>query len=939
MRALRDKKGMFGHSIIIASVAALLGTSALAETPALRRRPAAPSVDPDMHRVVPQKCVPAQGQFVWNFEEEELINVLRQVSDMLCWNIVMTDTINKNMKMTIIGKSPLTKTDARDVLMAALAAKGLALIEQGKTWTVIKRAESKNFSTPFYSEALNVANNESIGTLFYKAQHTTPDALRNIAKMLVSKDGIVEPAGEQFLIVIDSNSNIKRLGMFFAQIDVNDAANKIHVIKLKHADIKTVEKQVRELFDVAGGMGPGGPRGRRRPGEEGRSGLNIKKIIADERTNSLIVEADEDTFQKLLDVVNSTLDLPLSDMSNKGKIHVYRMRHGDAKKVSDTLNNVVKTGGSRGRRPFPRRDEESSELFEGDVQVTAHESSNMIVIVASQNDYNSLLPTIMRLDAKRKQVYIDAAIMDIRISNNNDFGINLFGGLKGPGDTLGFLGNPGGNKMVGDLASKAAVAGTAASNLGLAGGQALGALAVLNNFVNGGVLGLMGAEIPGTKLPSFGAVLQALSTNTNVDILSTPSGLTSDNEKFKMKVGKKVPTVKGTSSAGGGALGGLSSVPLQNIAYEPVELSFEVTPHVGEGANGKLNVRLEIKQEVNELGEDVVLLSGNQKAIQTKSAETTIVLDDQQTGIIGGLMHNKTTKTEEKIPFLGDIPLLGHLFKKTGTTGEKANLLLVITPYIIDTEEDFRKLVDKKFKEREEFAAMYFGGKIKTYNPYVDYDKKSGPVSSMLLAIDSEMNKPENGGPGDGTETIIKPKDKASDSYQVVPVVSAETAVLQKDFVGDDNEVAKTDLFGSEIASGLAPAVVDSGAVVGQDISKSETAPGSAPAVLDGDSRAVVGQDITKSETAPGSAPAVLDGDSRAVIGQDISKSGTAPGPALAVVDGDSGAAVGPDISKSETAPGSVPAVVGDGSEAVAEPDIFEVESVPVSSPPIELDE
>ena len=209
MRALRDKKGMFAHLILITSVAALLGTSASADikqppmgAPAFpearsmqRRKAVVPNADPDIHRVVPQKCVPAQGQFVWNFEEEELINVLRQVSDMLCWNIVMNDSINKNMKITIIGKSPLTKTDARDVLMAALAAKGLALIEQGKTWTVIKRAESKNFSTPFYSDALNVANNESIGTLFYKAEHATPDALRNIAKMLISKDGIVEPVG------------------------------------------------------------------------------------------------------------------------------------------------------------------------------------------------------------------------------------------------------------------------------------------------------------------------------------------------------------------------------------------------------------------------------------------------------------------------------------------------------------------------------------------------------------------------------------------------------------------------------------------------------------------------------------------------------------------------------------------------------------------------
>ena len=214
----------------------------------------------------------------------------------------------------------------------------------------------------------------------------------------------------------------------------------------------------------------------------------------------------------------------------------------------------------------------------------------------------------MKLDAKRKQVYIEAAIMDLKINNNNDLGINLFGGLKGPGESLGFLGNPGGNKMVGDLIGKAAGATTAATTLGLSGGQALGALAVLGNFLNGGVFGLIGKAIAGTNIPSFGAVLQAISTNTNVDILSTPYLLTSDNEQAVMKVGQKIPTVKGTSNAGGGALGALTGVPLQNISYEPVELSFKVTPHVG----ADNNVRLDINKKKMSLGGEVVLASGNQ---------------------------------------------------------------------------------------------------------------------------------------------------------------------------------------------------------------------------------------------------------------------------------------------------------------------------------------
>lgn len=796
MQVLKNKKGIIVRLLIAASGWALLGVPAFA-APTMRSK-RAQAQDPNIHHVVPQKCVPAKTPFNWNLVDKDLIDVLNQVADLTCKNIVVNDPINKNMKITIFGKAPLTPKDAWDLLLASLASKGLALIQQGKFWTVIKRNESKNYSTPFYSNAHNAADNEGIGTFFYKAEHAPPEALKNIARMLISKDGIVEIVGEQIVFVIDSNSNIRRLGKIFGELDIADAVNKIHSVKIENGDVKDVEKKVRELFDLGGStnIGPpmGPPRAPRRKAEDGKSSLNINKVLADERTNTLIVVADLESFEKLKEVIKNVLDQPVSDLNSKGKIHVYRLRFGDADKIAETLNNVVKPSG-RARSRFSRRDEESSELFEGDVQVTAHKPSNMIVAVASQNDYKSLLPTIMKLDVRRDQVYIEAAIMDIRINNDNDFGINVFSGIPGlPGVSLGFLANPGGRGiatgMVNSLQQN--VAGTAASALNIPGQQALGALAVLNNFASAGVLGLVGAPLDGTNIPSFGAVLQALSTNSNVDILSTPYLLTSDNQEAVMKVGQKVPTVKGTSSVGGGTLGASIGLPMQNIAYEPVELSLKVTPHVG----ADNNIRLDIEQEVNELGNAVPLPSGNQNIIQTKSAKTSIVLRDQQTGVIGGLMHNKTNRTDTKIPFLGDIPLLGWLFKSRNTKNEKANLVLIITPYVIKSDDDYRKIVDKKLKEREEFANLYFGGKIKNYDPYVDYDKKSGPVSSMLMAVSAEMNKPENGGPGDGNETIIMPKQTYIEppKFQAAHITD-QNAQVQKEFIDEESEEALSELF------------------------------------------------------------------------------------------------------------------------------------------------
>ncbi len=717
--------------------------------------------DADIFKVVPQKCVPAKGHFIWNFEEEELINILRQVSDLLCRTMVV-DSIGKNLKMTIIGKSPITPRDAWDILVASLSSKGFTLIEQGKTWTVVKRNESKSYPTPMYFSGKQARNNEEIGTLFYKAQHASQEALKNIARLLITKDGMVDSIGDQFIIVIDSNANIRRLGTIFAQVDIEDAINKIHSVALAHADAKTMEKQLRDLFDVAAG-----PRAGRRRGGPGdsRSSIEIDKIIADERTNSLIIVCDKEAFEKLHEVV-ALIDQPATDQGNKNKIHVKKLRFADAKKIAETLSAVVQQGKSNrfGRR---RPDESSNELFEGEVKITAHENTNTLVTVATPADYRALLATINSLDVRKEQVYVEAVILDIQVNDDNDFGINLFAGLDPSwiGGNLGVIGNPGGSNIASGIAGSLAKGAAGQAVTGLGASHGLGALAVLSNFLTGGVAGISGKVIPGTEIPSFGAVLQAISKNNQVDVLSTPYLLTTDNQEAEMSVGEKIPTVRGTSMAGAGGIGASLGVPLQNITYEDVKLTFKITPHVGADDN----VRLDIAQEVNELGPDETVLNQKQYRIRTKSAKTQLVLKDQQTGVIGGLISHNTKISDNKVPLLGDIPILGWLFKNRNWKNERKNLLLIITPYVIRSDDDYKKIVDRKLKEREEFSQMYYGGKIKTYNKFIDYDKKAGPLARALLEVKNEMSKAENGGDGSASETVIKPNESKT------PAVPAES--------------------------------------------------------------------------------------------------------------------------------------------------------------------
>jgi general secretion pathway protein D len=227
--------------------------------------------------------------------------------------------------------------------------------------------------------------------------------------------------------------------------------------------------------------------------------------------------------------------------------------------------------------------------------------------------------------------------------------------------------------------------------------------------------------------------------------------MTTDNEKAELSVGDRVPVVRGFSPVGGA--GALGFGGLQNVAYEDVKLKFSVTPHV----NADNEVRVEIEQEVSDIAGQVSIPNGGtQPIISSRTVKSVVVTGDQRTVVIGGLMQDKKSDSESKVPFFGDIPIIGWLFKNWNDTSKKTNLVLLLTPYIVRSEDDFRKVYDLKMKERQAFIDSYFTD-ARRYDPYVDYDRKSGPLARLLKAMDHEMKRVENGGPGIEGEELIGP--------------------------------------------------------------------------------------------------------------------------------------------------------------------------------------
>jgi general secretion pathway protein D len=447
-----------------------------------------------------------------------------------------------------------------------------------------------------------------------------------------------------------------------------------------------------------------------------------------------------------------------------GQVHVKFLDYADADELSSTLSSLVSAaqqgnerGGGGGRRAPPAEGGEVAAMLSGEVQITSYKPNNALVIVASPKDYVAVEHVIDKLDRPRKQVYVEAVIMELSLDTNRELGIGYSAGL--------------GQDFSGLVPESAVEQGLIDDTQGLAVGQSnFQGLSSLGNALQGtgGSLGFLGPilSVPGTniQLPAFALLLKATQTDDRVNILSTPSIMTLDNEEAEITVGQRVPFLQGLGGgAGGGGLGGLGGLLGQAtgqqgqqggaglgglgalgglgglvspIEYKDVGLTLRIKPQV----NDSRYVRLEVEQEVSDIAS-----AGSDQLTPTTSernAQTVVLAKDQSTIVIGGLMRDRKVETVQKVPFLGDIPLIGALFRKNTTITTKQNLILMLTPYIIESEADIRKIHDRKMEQRREMLKILAQEKD-GYEAAINYQKKSGLVGRMRQTLSTAIEEKE----------------------------------------------------------------------------------------------------------------------------------------------------------------------------------------------------
>ena len=400
-------------------------------------------------------------------------------------------------------------------------------------------------------------------------------------------------------------------------------------------------------------------------------------LIAYPATNSLIITDSVSNIRKIESLVKA---LDVAAPGARGKINVYYLKNANADEIAKILSALVSrlpTATAAAAQPAG-----PAAILEGSVTITSDKSTNSLIIVASPIDYETVKDVIQKLDIRRRQVYVEAAIIEISLSKQRELGLEF------QSSNLSSLESSTNTSYVG---------GTNFGNIGSAIASGPAAIASMSGLTIGAVKGTF--KYNGTEYRSVGALLHALQTDGAVNVLSTPNILTTDNQKAEIMVGENIPFVTGQtqSSATSGSI-------LTTVNRQDVGIKLQITPQI----TSEDNVRLELKQEISDVT-TTAGLDANKVGPSTskRAADTTVVIKDRQTMVIGGLIRDNVTSSTSKVPFLGDIPILGWLFKYKTSKTEKTNLMIFITPYIIKNEDDAVAITKRKSDSLEDFRSTY----------------------------------------------------------------------------------------------------------------------------------------------------------------------------------------------------------------------------------------
>ena len=577
----------------------------------------------------------------------DLQEFIAEVADITGKTFVISPRVKGNV--TVISDTPMDKDGVYALFLSVLRLHNFVAVPSGDVVRIEQTATGKQ--TPGAPGELSAVAPEELVTRVIAAQNVDSAELVKILRPLIPQYGHIAAVAQPNVVIIsDHADNIIRLKSIIDNIDVADE-DEVVMVPLKEAWVGTV---VAILEKVA-------------PEQIGRNAKGPQRIqiIANERNNSLVLRGKPRPVAEVLKIVDK-LDRPATTTD---ATQVIRLKHGDAANVATILNGIL-TGRSNA--------EEGGQ----ETTIQADETLNAIVVRADPGAMQEILAIVEKLDARKEQVLIEAAIVEVTVNNDRSVGVEI-AAADARGESVPLVSTTG-------VPSGANLTNTLQTLLAGLAGDGSGAVDIIGGLGSTSSPTFAAAKID-TNGISFGAVVTAIATNTDANLLSTPSILTLDNEEAHILVGQEVPFRTGsfTTTTDG------ASNPFTTVQREDVGLELTVTPHV----HNDSAVRLEVAQEIS----NVITAPAGQAfadvVTSKRTIETTVLAEDQQTIVLGGLIQDDITKNNSKVPLLGDIPLLGNLFRARGESRTKTNLLVFLRPTVLRTSEDAAAATADKFSD------------------------------------------------------------------------------------------------------------------------------------------------------------------------------------------------------------------------------------------------
>ena len=595
-----------------------------------------------------------------NFVDADIESVIAAIGDYTHTTFIIDPRVKGTINL--VSEKPLTKAQAFQLLTSVLRLHGYTVVASNGYTKVVPEADAKLQAGPIQAGAVR---GDQIATQIFHLNFESAANLVTILRPLISPNNTINAnPGNNTLMITDYADNLLRMGKIIRALD-GPASNDMDVVPIRYAIATDIAMMVNRLLEPGGAGATAGDTGR-------------ITVLAYPRTNSVVVRAPSEARANLAKALIDKLDQPTAQ---PGNVHVVYLKNAEATKLAQTLRSVVASDTSAINSTTPASTSSSSStssavptqalLPSGGAAgfIQADSTTNTLIITANESVYRDLRTIIDQLDARRAQVYIESLIVEVSASKAAELGIQ-WGGLSGNstsnyrvGALTGFTPQGGGNNLISQAVAKA-------SGTILAPGNGL-TLGILNHS-------------------GLGALAHALESDTSANILSMPNLITLDNEEAKIIVGQNVPFITGQYTTAASAGGSAGVNPFQTVERKDIGLTLRVKPQISQGGT----VKMAIYQETSAIQD-----STNSAGLITskRSLDTNVLVDDGQIIVLGGLIDDNMQDGIEKVPGLGDLPIIGNLFKYKKRSHVKTNLMVFLRPTIIRNNEQSVSLAGDRY--------------------------------------------------------------------------------------------------------------------------------------------------------------------------------------------------------------------------------------------------